>query len=211
MVHDEAVKGLFAERYLLGELTDEEQRAFEEHLLTCGDCAQQVVDLSEQVEHSREVFATKTIEELGVVLISAGHSEFKPSLGQALGEKCLSPFVDALKGISVLLRNASAKTIVGYSVNWRYGTGVRGVSYLDLDSLFGDVTEKRSVAARRGSSGIAPGSARLISLVGNIDGTEPLPPPGWQYESVHEIEALIHNSIVKVSLDGVMSLTMACV
>jgi hypothetical protein len=209
MDHDEAIAGLFAERYFLDELTDEERRIYEDHLLTCMDCAQQVRDLSCLIDESKEIFASETLENLGVVFFSPGHPGFERELEQAVGQTCLSPFVDAIKGISVVLKNASPKTVIGYSVNWKYDTDtsstVRGVSHADLEPLFDGRCEEpvRAVPGGRSIS-ISPGSARLVSLVGNLDVTESQPPPGWRYESVHEIEALMHNAIISVFLDGVM-------
>jgi hypothetical protein len=52
--HDEAVKSLMAERYLLGELNAGERDAYEEHLFGCEACFQQVktgTDLIGQLRH----------------------------------------------------------------------------------------------------------------------------------------------------------------
>jgi hypothetical protein len=52
--HDEAVKSLMAERYLLGELNAGERDAYEEHLFGCDACFQQVktgTDLIGQLRH----------------------------------------------------------------------------------------------------------------------------------------------------------------
>jgi hypothetical protein len=53
--HDEAVKGLMAERYLLGELNAAERDAYEEHLFCCDACFQQVkagTELIGELRHS---------------------------------------------------------------------------------------------------------------------------------------------------------------
>jgi hypothetical protein len=42
MDHEQAMKNLTAERYLLGELTGNELEAYEEHLFTCSACFEQV-------------------------------------------------------------------------------------------------------------------------------------------------------------------------
>ncbi|SRR6266700_766982 len=42
MDHEQAMKNMTAERYLLGELTGEELEAYEEHLFTCSTCFEQV-------------------------------------------------------------------------------------------------------------------------------------------------------------------------
>lgn len=43
MTHDEAVKTLATERYLLREMNDEQRRAFEEHYLACAECFEAVM------------------------------------------------------------------------------------------------------------------------------------------------------------------------
>jgi len=42
MNHDEAIGGMLAERYLLGELTGRAREEFEDHLFTCLECARDV-------------------------------------------------------------------------------------------------------------------------------------------------------------------------
>lgn len=42
MDHDEAIRTHAAERYLLGELSEQEQEAFEVHYFECGHCAEEV-------------------------------------------------------------------------------------------------------------------------------------------------------------------------
>lgn len=42
ITHEEAMSNMTAERYLLGELTEAERTAYEEHLFSCQDCFEQV-------------------------------------------------------------------------------------------------------------------------------------------------------------------------
>ncbi|HEX3091976.1 MAG TPA: zf-HC2 domain-containing protein [Candidatus Angelobacter sp.] len=49
--HQDAVKGLMAERYLLGELNASEREAYEEHLFSCDACFEQVKAGTEFVGH----------------------------------------------------------------------------------------------------------------------------------------------------------------
>ncbi len=42
MEHKTAIKTLAAERYLLGEMPDEERDEFEAHYFTCTECAEEV-------------------------------------------------------------------------------------------------------------------------------------------------------------------------
>lgn len=51
--HQEAVKNLMAERYLLGELDAGEREAYEEHLFSCDACFEQVKAGTEFVSHLR--------------------------------------------------------------------------------------------------------------------------------------------------------------
>jgi hypothetical protein len=53
MEHDEAIKNLTAERYLLGELNVSDRDAYEEHLFSCPACFEQVKAGSEFVGHLR--------------------------------------------------------------------------------------------------------------------------------------------------------------
>lgn len=53
--HQEAVKNLMAERYLLGELNAGEREAYEEHLFACDACFDQVKAGTEFVSHLRRM------------------------------------------------------------------------------------------------------------------------------------------------------------
>jgi hypothetical protein len=57
MEHDEAIKNLTAERYLLGELNVSDRDAYEEHLFSCPACFEQVKAGSEFVGHLRRTGA----------------------------------------------------------------------------------------------------------------------------------------------------------
>jgi hypothetical protein len=209
MDHDEAITGLFAERYFLEELAADEREDYEAHFFGCRECALQVRALSDSIEHVKDMFAAQALGALGVQLICPGHPQFEPALTELIADNAMSDFVAATKGISVVLRNDSQRAIVGYSVNWKYEVGgsttVRGVTHWDLESLLDDCRVDQSTATHcKRSVSVAPGSARLVSLIGNVGRTESRPSPGWKYENVHEIEALIHNAVVTVTLDGVM-------
>jgi len=53
--HQDAVKSLMAERYLLGELNAGEREAYEEHLFSCDACFEQVKVGTEFVGHLRRI------------------------------------------------------------------------------------------------------------------------------------------------------------
>ena|SRR5689334_23108632 len=53
--HQDAVKSLMAERYLLGELNAGEREAYEEHLFSCDTCFEQVKVGTEFVGHLRRI------------------------------------------------------------------------------------------------------------------------------------------------------------
>ena len=55
MEHEEAIKNLAAERYLLGELTESDREAYEEHLFSCPACFEQVKAGTEFVGHLRRI------------------------------------------------------------------------------------------------------------------------------------------------------------
>lgn len=53
--HDDAMKDLMAERYLLGELNTAERDAYEQHLFSCDACFEQVKAGTEFVTHLRHI------------------------------------------------------------------------------------------------------------------------------------------------------------
>jgi len=53
--HDDAVKDLMAERYLLGELNTTERDAYEQHLFSCDACFEQIKAGTEFVNHLRHI------------------------------------------------------------------------------------------------------------------------------------------------------------
>jgi hypothetical protein len=53
--HQDAVRNLMAERYLLGELSAGESEAYEEHLFSCDACFEQVKAGTEFVSHLRQM------------------------------------------------------------------------------------------------------------------------------------------------------------
>ena len=57
--HQDAVKSLMAERYLLGELNAGEREAYEEHLFSCDTCFEQVKAGTEFVGHLRRIGTEK--------------------------------------------------------------------------------------------------------------------------------------------------------
>jgi methionine-rich copper-binding protein CopC len=61
MEHEEATKNLVAERYLLGELTENDREAYEEHLFSCPVCFEQIKAGTEFVGHLRMMGAEKPV------------------------------------------------------------------------------------------------------------------------------------------------------
>lgn len=59
MDHEVIVNNYTAERYLLGELTEAEREAYEEHYFDCADCAEEVLYGSEFMQIAREVCAAE--------------------------------------------------------------------------------------------------------------------------------------------------------
>ncbi|HKW74113.1 MAG TPA: zf-HC2 domain-containing protein [Terriglobales bacterium] len=55
MSHDEAVKGMAVERYLLGEMNEEEQATFEAHYLNCAACLEAVTFAGEVMQAAEPV------------------------------------------------------------------------------------------------------------------------------------------------------------
>lgn len=63
MNHEEAIGRLAAERYLLGEMKEEERAAFEEHFLNCAECLQAVTFGYDFMEQARPVARQLRAEE----------------------------------------------------------------------------------------------------------------------------------------------------
>src|SRR5215471_6107578 len=61
MDHNEAVRLQAAEKYVLGELTEELQQAYEDHYLDCPQCSLDVKAAAAFVDNSRHVFATEPV------------------------------------------------------------------------------------------------------------------------------------------------------
>jgi len=62
MDHNEAVRLQAAEKYVLGELTEELQQAYEDHYLDCPQCALDVKAAAAFVDNSRHVFQAGPVE-----------------------------------------------------------------------------------------------------------------------------------------------------
>ena len=81
--HQEAVKNLMAERYLLGELNAGEREAYEEHLFSCNACFEQVKAGTEFVGHLRQIGTEKAEEQ--PTWSRLVHLVFRPSPALAFG------------------------------------------------------------------------------------------------------------------------------
>ena len=55
MEHDQAIASMLAEKYILGELRDDDREQFEEHFFNCAECAQDVRDLSSVAQGAKEL------------------------------------------------------------------------------------------------------------------------------------------------------------
>jgi hypothetical protein len=67
MDHNEAIRLMAAEKYLLGELTPESCEQFEEHFFDCQECARDVRAGAAFVEHSKVLLAAPAIEPSQIV------------------------------------------------------------------------------------------------------------------------------------------------
>jgi len=63
MDHEQAIKRMMAERYLLGELSENERDAYEEHLFSCPECFEQVRAGTEFVSYLRRVGAEEPVSQ----------------------------------------------------------------------------------------------------------------------------------------------------
>jgi hypothetical protein len=62
VTHQEAVNSFATERYLLGEMSDADRDAFEEHYFSCDACAQDVRSGSAMGDAARAVFAAEAVQ-----------------------------------------------------------------------------------------------------------------------------------------------------
>lgn len=64
MEHNEAIRLMAAEKYLMGELAPDTRDSFEEHFFSCQECAADVRAGAAFVEHSKKVLAVKPVTEV---------------------------------------------------------------------------------------------------------------------------------------------------
>jgi hypothetical protein len=96
MDHSEAVATQAVEKYLLGELSDEEQSAFEEHYFDCPDCASDVETCSLFVRHARAVFRETPAAAAEIRAGGRGNGkERKSSIWSAMADFFRRPLVPA--------------------------------------------------------------------------------------------------------------------
>ena len=69
MTHQEAVDSLATERYLLGEMSDVDREAFEEHYFSCDACAQDVRTAAAMGRAARDVFASDSAAGTGTATV----------------------------------------------------------------------------------------------------------------------------------------------
>jgi|GEM_PF-4118484 hypothetical protein len=91
MDHNLTIKNHLAERYLLGELTECEQEAYEEHFFECAACAEEVRLGSEFLQHARDVLAGAVCQ-LAV-------AEFRLMIGARLGLTIKEVWYRSLKNL----------------------------------------------------------------------------------------------------------------
>ena len=100
MDHSEALAIQAAEKYLLGELSEDEQSAFEEHYFGCSECASDLETGVLFVRHARAVFRGSAAAEAptrGAVRPPARHEiRRRPSLWQSVADLFRRPFVPGL-------------------------------------------------------------------------------------------------------------------
>jgi hypothetical protein len=77
MEHDQAVKSLICEKYLLGELSPELRDAYEEHYFSCAECAMQLRSAAELIGASQQILARTPAIGAKVLAASKGGGWFK--------------------------------------------------------------------------------------------------------------------------------------
>lgn len=76
MNHDEAIRLMGAEQYLLNELTPELREQFEEHFFECAECAHDVRMGAVFLEQTKAVFATEASAPERQAVVSAGRRDW---------------------------------------------------------------------------------------------------------------------------------------
>ncbi len=83
MNHEQAVKSLATERYLLGEMADQERSAFEEHYLECPECLEAVTFADEFLSAGAEGAKSRVLEPAAPSWAERLASIFRPVLHPA--------------------------------------------------------------------------------------------------------------------------------
>jgi hypothetical protein len=59
MQHDNFIRSMAAERYLLDEMNDTERREYEMHFFGCSSCFELVMITVDFIQHTRAIFASE--------------------------------------------------------------------------------------------------------------------------------------------------------
>lgn len=158
MDHQEANHGKVLERYLLGELSDTERSAFEEHYFSCAICAEDVVSATKFLDNARRPLVQNNIRE---TVAAEPVQPFVASQPHPLRwwERLLAPLPKpALAGACLAL----AAALVWQTVPGGAQPEVTG-SYF--------VTATRAIGGAPRRIQMAPGQKRLALLFNHTDTT----------------------------------------
>ena len=168
MDHSEAIRLMAAEKYLLGELTDESREQFEEHYFECQECARDVRAGAAFVEQSKVVLAEP-------VAVSSGRT---PVLVPArVGRFAWLRPAFAVPVLAALLMVIGYQNLVTYPKLKGEMASVSRPQILASASLINANTRGASrvvISARQGESFLLfvdiPAETRFSSYVAELDG-----------------------------------------
>ena len=146
----------------------------------------------------------------GVILLPPGHPQFEAGANEALGDQP-SELAKAVKNVAVVIRNASDKTVIGYTLKWQFkaadgSIAAKSISYVQSAALL-DGGRAKHPPNLPGGILIRPESKRLVSLFGSMGSDSH---PGFKADAnvqqqIDKIKALINQSSeVIVLLDSVL-------
>lgn len=125
MDHNLVIENKTAERYLLGELTDAERDAYEEHYFECSECAEELLCGSEFMMYAREV-EQEMVRETKVRTIFARTPWLRPLAMAACGVLAVGLALGTYKGI--VTQRAMSAMKDGASAQIVYASVVLGPS-----------------------------------------------------------------------------------
>jgi hypothetical protein len=152
----------------------------------------------------------RDLKSYGIILLPPGHPHFEAAVEQALGDK-RSDLAKAVKNISVVIRNNSDKTVIGYSLKWQFKAAdgkeaSKEFRFVQSGALL-DGGSAKNPPNLPGSILIRPEGQRLVSVFASLGADSPpgpAPHPDVQ-QRIEQFTAMANQSSeVIVVLDCIL-------